>query len=242
MKKMETVLIILLLCINLCLTINVYAKTRDLEIALQEAETKIEEIDIQEETEVEDEDWLADLFGDDYGEITEDIDDICTTSSHVYIQTLPLEPWTQDRIQEIAAEWNVPYPLILAVMDTESDFREDIGTEKVLGGKGKNRYYGYCQLSIENCRRIQNDYHVDPHTPLGNIEAGCIMLHELIDKYSNDEWSEEYLYTYVITCYRAGEDAASKMGVLPKYATQEYNLYCYWKEMYEDAWEWGDTL
>lgn len=241
MKKME-ILLILLLCLNLGLTIGLYGKTRDLEIALQQDE---EEIDIQEEAYIEnDEDWLADLFADDYGEITEDIDDICTTtpSSHVYIQTLPLEPWTQDRIQEIAAEWNVPYPLILAVMDTESDFREDIGTEKVLGGKGKNRYYGYCQLSIENCRRIQNDYHVDPHTPLGNIEAGCIMLHELIDKYSNNEWSEEYLYTYVITCYRAGEDATSKMGVLPKYATQEYNLYCYWKEMYEDAWEWGDTL
>lgn len=88
--------------------------------------------------------------------------------------------------QEKCEEYDVDYRLILALMDTESSFRDDIGSEKVLGGtEGGARYYGYMQLSAANCESALKDG-IDPHTRTGNIEAGIRYFGLLLHKYDSD--------------------------------------------------------
>ena len=88
--------------------------------------------------------------------------------------------------QEKCEEYDVDYRLILALMDTESSFRDDIGSEKVLGGtEGGARYYGYMQLSAANCESALKDG-IDPHTRTGNIEAGIRYFGLLLHKHDSD--------------------------------------------------------
>ena len=93
-----------------------------------------------------------------------------------------LQVWTQLK----AAEYDVDYRLVLALMDTESSFRKDIGTEKVLGGSEDGpRYYGYMQLSAENCKNAI-EAGIDPHTEKGNIEWGIRYLSDLLHRHDSD--------------------------------------------------------
>lgn len=93
-----------------------------------------------------------------------------------------LQVWTQLK----AAEYDVDYRLVLALMDTESSFRKDIGTEKVLGGSEDGpRYYGYMQLSAGNCKNAIESG-IDPHTEKGNIEWGIRYLSDLLFIYDSD--------------------------------------------------------
>lgn len=106
----------------------------------------------------------------------------------------------QTIMQYYAEQYDVPYSLVLALVETESSFREDIGTEKVLGGaEGGPRYYGYMQLSAQNCNAASNEG-IDAHTPEGNIEWGCKLLRRYYDKY--ESWES------AIMCYKHGEGGA----------------------------------
>jgi len=107
--------------------------------------------------------------------------------------------------------YGVDYALALALMDTESSFRSDIGNEEVLGGKdGGARYYGYMQLSIENCLRAE-EYGLDAHTPEGNIEMGIKILGNLLLDY-DEEWE-------AITAYKGGAgylQSCKSKGIIPE--------------------------
>lgn len=107
-----------------------------------------------------------------------------------------LQVFTQIKCEE----YEVSYPFVLALMESESSFRKDIGEEKILGGEeGGARYYGYMQLSASNCNKAK-DYGLDAHTPEGNIEMGILLLSKYITKYDSIE--------AVVTAYKAGEGAA----------------------------------
>ena len=101
--------------------------------------------------------------------------------------------------------YDVPYELVLALMESESSFREDIGSERVLGGEeGGPRYYGYMQLSKDNCEKAANTYALDAHTPEGNIEMAVLILSGYLEKYDNDwEWA--------VMAYKGGEGYADSM-------------------------------
>lgn len=102
--------------------------------------------------------------------------------------------------QRYCEEYGLDYPFLLAMMETESTFREDIGSEKVLGGEeGGPRYYGYMQLSIDNCKRAE-DMGIDAHTPEGNIEYSVVLLADYMDKYNDIKMA--------VMCYKGGEGAA----------------------------------
>lgn len=106
----------------------------------------------------------------------------------------------QTMMQYYAEKYDVPYSLVLALVETESSFREDIGSEKVLGGsEGGPRYYGYMQLSHQNCVNAAIEG-IDAHTPEGNIEWGCKLLRGYYDKY--DSWEA------AIMCFKHGEGGA----------------------------------
>ena len=103
--------------------------------------------------------------------------------------------------QDICEDYGLEYALLLAIMETESTFREDIGNEQILGGEeGGERYYGYMQLSLANCIRAK-DYALDAHTPEGNIEMGVVILADLMNAYDND-------ILMVTMAYKGGEGAA----------------------------------
>lgn len=120
--------------------------------------------------------------------------------------------------QEQCIDYNVPYELVLALMESESSFRADIGSEKVLGGEeGGPRYYGYMQLSADNCEKAANTYALDPHTPEGNIEMAVLMLSGYLEKYDND-WEK------AIMAYKGGEGYADSMIAAGKTSNAAINV------------------
>lgn len=124
---------------------------------------------------------------------------------------IPLPSYLIDEVFEDCENYGVPDDIFLALMYTESSFREDIGTEKVLGGEeGGQRYYGYMQLSWDNCERAKQ-YGLDAHTPEGNIEMAAMILAEKYDKYGSWE--------YALAAYKGGDgyaDSHKAKGTIPK--------------------------
>lgn len=119
-------------------------------------------------------------------------------ANYQYLDSIDIS--LQTMMQYYAEQYDVPYSLVLALIETESSFREDIGTEKVLGGaEGGPRYYGYMQLSNQNCVNAAIEG-IDAHTPEGNIEWGCKLLRRYYDKY--ESWES------AIMCYKHGEGGA----------------------------------
>ena len=133
----------------------------------------------------------------------------------------------QTMMQYYAEKYDVPYSLVLALVETESSFREDIGNEKVLGGaEGGPRYYGYMQLSNQNCESAKKEG-IDAHTPEGNIEWGCKLLRGYYDKYESWEAS--------VMCFKHGEGGAEPFIKNSKVSTP-----C--KDVMEKRSKWLDIL
>ena len=117
---------------------------------------------------------------------------------------------------EKSKEYDVDYRLVLALMETESSFREDIGTEQVIG---KGGYYGYMQLSQYNCTRAAENG-IDPHTKEGNIEWGIRYLSELLHDYNSDPYKAV-----------AGYKGASLKSQTVSKVIDRWDYYCeyFWK-------------
>lgn len=139
----------------------------------------------------------------DFIEAVEDIPDeddkfADYVGNYQYLDSMDIH--LQTMMQYYAEQYDVPYSLVLALVETESSFREDIGSEKVLGGaEGGPRYYGYMQLSHQNCVNAAIEG-IDAHTPEGNIEWGCKLLRRYYDKY--ESWES------AVMCYKHGEGGA----------------------------------
>lgn len=123
--------------------------------------------------------------------------------------------------------YGVDYALALALMDTESSFRDDIGNEDVLGGEeGGARYYGYFQLSADNCQKA-TEYGLDAHTPEGNIEMGIKILGNLLLD-TDEEWEAIAAYKggagYLQSCKEKGTIPKTAQNVLAKKAKYEKML------------------
>lgn len=113
----------------------------------------------------------------------------------------PLDPELQAVILKTSKEKGINPAIVYAICESESTFRTDIGTEKLLGGnEGGSRFYGYMQLSEYNCVRAKEIFNIDAHTEAGNLEYGTILLAELVSKYNELD--------AVITAYKSGESVA----------------------------------
>ena len=141
-------------------------------------------------------------------------------SEHVYLideekenrwTNMGLPTYLIDEVFEDCDTYEIPTDIFFALMYTESTFRADIGNEKVLGGEeGGPRYYGYMQLSWDNCERAKQ-YGLDAHTPEGNIEMAAMILAEKYDKYGSWE--------YALAAYKGGDgyaDSYKAKGTIPK--------------------------
>lgn len=172
-----------------------------------------------------------DIFIVDLDDVPDRVPEYQEHSNRYVLEQIPFDDEMQVWLQDICEEYGVKYSYMLAIIDSESDFREDIGNEKILGGvKGGARYYGYCQLSKEMCEEAKNHYGLDAHTPHGNIEMGVALCGYYYHEYED--------YDMVTMCYKSGPEAAKSLqasGKKPGYLKGINSLTNYYDMILEEA-------
>ena len=117
-----------------------------------------------------------------------------TVESPVYYD-IPLDMEQQDVVREIAAEYGVPFELVLAVMQVESNFD--------VTAIGNGNCYGIMQIHQINHPALEKQLGITDWLNLSdNTRAGCYMLGKLLDKYQDE--------TRALMAYNMGEGAAKK--------------------------------
>ena len=122
---------------------------------------------------------LEDIPEEEEEEIPEKEYDYSYIATEYPLLPILLEEDLQIFTQFICNEYDVPYLLVLALMDTESSFRKDIGESN------SGPYYGYMQLSKRNCD-IAEELGINPYKPRGNIEYAVRYLAGLLDSRNSD--------------------------------------------------------
>ena len=182
--------------------------------SIKEQEAAMLDYDIKPDYDKIPEEELKALTEED---IQKDLDTYYEAQGYKFLDIL-LPQTLQAFTQEQCIDYDVPYELVLALMESESSFREDIGSEKILGGEeGGPRYYGYMQLSADNCEKAANTYALNAHTPEGNIEMAVLMLSGYLEKYDND-WEN------AIMAYKGGEGYADSMIIAGKTSDAAINV------------------
>ena len=110
---------------------------------------------------------------------------------------LPVDMSVEDQevVYSICREYNIAFPLVMAMIEHESQFdrlaRSETGDS------------GYMQINDCNVDALAEAGFEDLFLLEDNIGAGCHMLRELFDKYPGDT-------TFVLMCYNAGEKGAKE--------------------------------
>lgn len=114
--------------------------------------------------------------------------------SRIYYD-IPLNMEQQDIVREISAEYGVPFELVLAVMQVESNFD--------VTAIGNGNCYGIMQIHQINHPALEKQLGITDWLSLSdNAKAGCYMLGQLLDKYQDE--------TRALMAYNMGESAAKK--------------------------------
>ena len=121
-------------------------------------------------------------------EVTEQVEE------KVYFD-IPLSKEMQDYIRSNCEKYDVPFELVIALIDVESSFRETVVSS--------TNDYGLMQINKVNWERMKTQYGLDVHKPLDNLYCGCYMVAELFDKYDTEE--------KVIMGYKCGESRMKKL-------------------------------
>ncbi len=141
-----------------------------------------------------------------------------------YIDFIPMDAGYQAILFQTIKEYHVGRGFALALLESESTFDVNAQTTDANG----ITYYGAWQISEVNAYRMKEQYGLDITNPEENLVAGVVILHELIEKYS------EYGSEYIINAYRGGEGAAKE------WYEENYKLPCcdeitgramYWDEI-----------
>lgn len=101
----------------------------------------------------------------------------------------------QEFVYKTSRDYEVPYSVVLAIMEHESRFiwhPAKMDTNGLLS-------VGYMQINEPHWERLQTQYNVDVNDPEDNIEAGIIILSELLEKYPLEK---------ALVCYQCGEAGA----------------------------------
>ena len=141
-----------------------------------------------------------------------------------FIDLIPMDAGYQAILFQAIKEYHVGRGFALALLESESTFDVNAQTTDANG----ITYYGAWQISEVNAYRMKEQYGLDITNPEENLVAGVIILHELIEKYS------EYGSEYIINAYKGGEGAAKE------WYEENYKLPCcdeitgramYWDEV-----------
>lgn len=118
----------------------------------------------------------------------------------------PLSTDIQDYIIQMCSEKNIPIPLVLAVIETESSFKSD-----AISPDGKD--YGLMQIN-----KINHNYFSDKHNisdfldPFQNIFCGVTMLSDLYSRYKSVDKT--------LMAYNMGATGAKKLWDKGIYSTR----------------------
>lgn len=128
---------------------------------------------------------------------------------------IPLDYELQDLLHTVCEETGVPYALVLAVIEQETDFRNTMGDD------GASE--GYMQIQERwHQERMERLGVVDLMDPAGNFRVGCDYLAELIDVYGS--------YDVAVTVYNKGNNP----GSITEYGYEVMANYESWKELLRD--------
>ena len=112
-----------------------------------------------------------------------------------YKRDIPLSDELQEYTYEIAQKYNVDYDLVLAIMQTESQF------SNVVSENGED--IGLCQINVINAEWLYKEYALyNLMDERQNIEACAVILSKLSDKFDSEN--------AVIMAYNLGEGKAKK--------------------------------
>lgn len=106
-------------------------------------------------------------------------------------ETIGLADEYQIYLEELCSDMEINFFLAIALIESESSY--DPGA---VGDSGNS--YGLCQINKVWWNAMEEDYGLDITEPLDNIEAGMIILKDLMTKYPDD-------IALVLQCYKAGE-------------------------------------
>lgn len=117
-------------------------------------------------------------------------------STEDYNPAIPLSMDEQHALRCACAEFDIPVPLALGVIEQETNFRNVSGD----GGDSK----GYMQIQPRWWGGLMAQIGtVDLYTPEDNFRTGCAVLRNLIDRYGGD-------LPAALTAYNAGRDTGSR--------------------------------
>lgn len=103
----------------------------------------------------------------------------------------------QMTVYEICQEYNVAFPLVMAIIEHESGFNRT--------ARSQTGDSGYMQINDINAERLAELGFVDLFDLEQNVGAGVYMLTELFEKYGCGN------VTFVLMAYNAGEKGAQNM-------------------------------
>lgn len=136
----------------------------------------------------------------------------CTTipDKAPYTRDIPLSDELQEYTYGIAEKYGVDYDLILAIMQTESQF------QNVTSDNGED--IGLCQINTINAEWLYTDYGIyNLMDERQNIEACAIILNKLSGQFSNE--------SHVVMAYNLGAGKAQKYissGKITEYTEKVY--------------------
>lgn len=109
---------------------------------------------------------------------------------------IPLEKEEQEFLFILSKDYQISYPLLLSIMETESNFEET--------AISSTQDYGLMQINIVNHTWLKENLGIqDILEPYSNIRSGTYILSNLFDKYPDER--------EVIMAYNMGEAGAKKL-------------------------------
>lgn len=121
----------------------------------------------------------------------DDLIELALLEQGYYSDEIPLDYLYQDVCRSACERYGVPYPLALAVIETESGF--DL---EAVGADGRD--VGLFQIRTGNHAWLSQETGADPMTPAGNIKCGVWLLGYLLEENGSTESA--------LTVYRWGCD------------------------------------
>lgn len=93
---------------------------------------------------------------------------------------IPLTYEEQDYLYAACTEFDVEYPLMLALIEKETDFRN------ISGDNGNST--GYCQIQIRWCKDLMDEIGAeDLWNPYDNFRTACALISQYTEKYGSVE-------------------------------------------------------
>ena len=133
-----------------------------------------------------------------------------TTDKPLYLREIPLSDELQQFTYETAAEYGVNYDLMLAIMQTESQFNN------VISDNGED--IGLCQINTINAEWLYTEHGINNLLDeKQNIKACAIILNKLQGQFDTE--------SHVVMAYNLGASKAEKYissGKITKYTEKVY--------------------